>query len=295
MARKCGCAATVCACGIDAGDGIQITGSGSPGTDPYVISVCVSTDPDNSISIGSDGCIYSGGGLPCLSTNPNNTLSVGTDGCLYNKAVSLVDENGNPLDYDPGTNTYSFCPAKVPSADREWPYACNISAAGIYKNAAGELWTHPPVIRSRATGFDRDATGYTYTGNGEQVVLEACATITNPDQCRSMSIDANLYYGGFQADLDAGEFLHMGAQVSIMGVPGSPNFVPVFGWKNENNGSGTKSWDPGATNYPWMGTLGPGQTVEFCAHYIIRADSSSPIFFDYFNWIRIEIEGFTYA
>ncbi|MEU5834476.1 hypothetical protein ABZ820_12500 [Streptomyces diacarni] len=67
--------------------------------------VCISTDPDNALQEGTDGCLYVAAaeagvegppgpqgpegpaGPPgegaCISTDPGNTLQEGTDGCLY--------------------------------------------------------------------------------------------------------------------------------------------------------------------------------------------------------------------
>ncbi len=92
MAGRCGCGSSVCSCLLNAGEGITITGTGSP-SNPYVISaitadsltvldtasvdltltglnvlsadVNISADPGNTITIQPDGLYSAGGGSSC--------------------------------------------------------------------------------------------------------------------------------------------------------------------------------------------------------------------------------------
>ncbi|MTE20265.1 hypothetical protein F0L17_14335 [Streptomyces sp. TRM43335] len=165
MAR-CGCGGS-CGCAVAAGENVTITGSGSQanpwiihaGTDcadvraclsggqgidyepaTGVVRTCLSTDPDNRLVYGTDGCLHvppqpvtcdevrpclsaSNGATydpatgeigTCLSVDAGNRLVYGTDGCLHAPPVSCDEVRpclsaGPGATYDPATGEIGTC------------------------------------------------------------------------------------------------------------------------------------------------------------------------------------------
>lgn len=151
------------------------------------ISVCLSSDIGNTLTVGTDGCLFvptSGGGTPfVIDPDPDNLLGPSTTSLLATIApgcgLTGAGTVASPLKVDTQT---------------VWPWACAETAgANIYcDTATGRVLTEPekfflwdkldqPVINSTAN-FNSLAP----LGGSSAVGLGTSAIITNPSNCRAM-------------------------------------------------------------------------------------------------------------
>lgn len=115
MAR-CGCGSASCACSVVAGDGIVVTGNGTPGS-PYTVAASEDADCPAVMDCVCDA-VENGQGLDCNtntlsvlpSTDLGNELVFGSDGRLYvgdspgtsPDAIPQFQSLANSVTYDPG-------------------------------------------------------------------------------------------------------------------------------------------------------------------------------------------------
>lgn len=121
MAR-CGCSAVeTCNCAVQAGDGVSVTGSGTPGN-PYVVAIdtidCEQVRP--CISAGKGAAYNSTSGIVSarLSPAPGNQIEFAPDGGLYVDTdcatVRGCLTEGDGIDYDPVTGVIAARPSTDP-------------------------------------------------------------------------------------------------------------------------------------------------------------------------------------
>ena len=212
MAR-CSCGSE-CGCNLVAGTNTTVTGSGTP-ANPWTVSALTNCDQVRDCLSDGNGISYNdttGVISACLSTDANNNIVFGTDGCLFVPTGAATVTPGCGLT----GNGAAATPIQVNV--QPWPYPCDVTAAagGAYCDANGELRTEPP---NRAA-FVQSSLGQSFPGNplipaGEpdQTIASLDLTITNPDTCRpalvilfqEADVDLNLppgSEGGYGIDTD---------------------------------------------------------------------------------------------
>lgn len=121
MAR-CGCSAVeTCNCSVQAGNGVSVTGSGTPGN-PYVVAIdtidCAQVRP--CISAGKGAAYNSTSGIVSARLSPaaGNQIEFAPDGGLYVDTdcatVRGCLTEGNGIDYDPLTGVIAARPSTDP-------------------------------------------------------------------------------------------------------------------------------------------------------------------------------------
>lgn len=214
---------------LSAGDGIDY----DPATG--VIAARPSTDPGNTLVIGTDGGLMvppgdSGGtelqvtdtptvdlsltgtgdpGDPYdvsatvrLSTDPGNRLALGSDGALF---VPPPD----PIATDCGLTGDGTTGAPLAAAVQPWPYDCDVDteAGGVYCDSAGNLRSEPRGRYEYVTGTLNESfpnLPVPTTGPPGTLVTTRELEITNPDPCRpaiaitsvEVDVDFNIPPGG---------------------------------------------------------------------------------------------------
>lgn len=185
MAR-CGCGGA-CSCALVAGDNITVTGSGAS-ANPWVVNAVVNCSSVRSCLSANNSATYNpatGVIGVCISTDANNNLSRGTDGCLY------VAPGNNAVTAGCGLTGTGLAGSPLTAQTSTWPYPCDTddNAGGVYCDASGVLRSDPPV----KTGFIGATMQQTYTTantvpSAETTILTHQVTFTNPDPCRGARI-----------------------------------------------------------------------------------------------------------
>lgn len=237
MAR-CGCSAE-CGCQLTAGEGIIVSGAGSA-ANPWVVATTPDCAQVRTCMSSGNGILYDGGSgviSVCLSTDPGNTVSIGTDDCLYSTTncsqVRACLDDGAGLDYDPVAGVYSVCispnpgnnltldanqclyvptgaatvsvgcgiqgdgsggnPVRVLPSTWTWPCTQNVAnSTGVYCDTdTGQLRGDP----EHETRFRTFAQDFTYAdlpvpAAADTVIQAISASTTNPSPCRTQQVIA---------------------------------------------------------------------------------------------------------
>ena len=140
---RCGCGEG-CGCEAVAGQNMVITGSGST-ANPWVFNAVLNCDDARACFTGGDALNYdvtTGDFDVCLSTDANNNIAFGTDGCLYVPPGSNAVTTGCGLT---GTGVMaSPLRVDVPST---WGFPCDIATNGsdvVCDTTTGQLKGEPP-------------------------------------------------------------------------------------------------------------------------------------------------------
>lgn len=162
---RCGCPrgqdALACACAIAAGEGIDVTGDGTPGISPYIISLAnpgpgvevEDTDTVDMTMTGQDPAVIRSDVK--LSTDGGNALVQGSDGGLYvpdgtaatpPQVIALYqtvtrqipDQQPTPLEWDVADPDYHVVGTQI-TIQRSGPYVLSLTADFDGRFSAGRL------------------------------------------------------------------------------------------------------------------------------------------------------------
>lgn len=276
MAR-CQCGGSSCPCVVQAGEGTTVTGTGSS-TNPYVVSAVANCSQVRACLSDGNGMDYdptTGQMQTCLSTDANNNIRYGSDGCLYVPTAGTVTA-GCGLTGDGSAAT----PIRANTAS--WPYACAIgtnSTTVACDPATGQLRGAPPV----RTGWFGQGFNATYPSvtvpAADTTVQTLTLTVTNPDPCRQarvliarmIDVDFTLPAGAAATSILNGD------DMNYLENGGSSTVATVHG-QHPKIGDGGTIPPGGSVNFTL--TIGVGRGKGGAAYTRIQADIQAWVWSD---------------
>lgn len=182
MAR-CGCGGGLCACTVQGGTNVSVSGTGSA-ANPYVVSVDVPCEDVRSCLSAGDGIDFDQGtGVISaeLSAQPGNNIAIGPDGGLWVPTAGSTVATGCGLLGDGSGGS----PVRVNTGT--WPYPCAPEDAGgvIVCDANGQLRGEPRGQINYTQVQETRAYADLAVPSDLTVVDTFSLPITNPDECRS--------------------------------------------------------------------------------------------------------------
>lgn len=189
-----------------------LTGTGGINFDQGsgVISVCISADDNNTLQLGSDGCLFGGTdcsavrtclddgpGLDynvttgvfsvCISPNPGNNLALDDNDCLYVPTGSATVSTGCGVLGDGSGGS----PVQANTGTWTWPCTLNLTnSTDVYCDPATGRLVGEPSHEARFRTFFQEFTyaDLTVPSTPDSVIQSISATTTNPSTCRTAQV-----------------------------------------------------------------------------------------------------------
>lgn len=245
---------------VTPGPGGTVTGTGTAG-DPYVVAPCISTDADNTLVLGTDGCLFVPGGLPVSGTDAAGNPAA------CDPAASLTFESLAP-DCLPLTIEQTDCPDPVVRLGLN--IAPDVCVPNILECTPNGLQVIPRSGGLRLTGFDTAV-----SVGGADGVLESPFPFDagDIDSDTSMGLLTLLPNGCVQVNCDGLE-LDVHAQFNLADVDAGSNFTRL-NLRPTLNGANIVSTDRQDTDGNL--SLAPGDGPEVAASGRVVANNGDII------------------